>query len=161
MPPATQRRVLAVLAAAVLGISSSAVIVRGIDADALSVAAWRTLGAALILLPAARTELRLLSGRDLMKSAVAGVFLGLHFWLWFASLDLTTVLRSTVVVSTVPVWTGLAEAVLGRPPPRRFWLGTLIALVGVGILSAGGDGGGHWSGDLDRACSASPKAGTL
>ncbi|MFT4622544.1 MAG: drug/metabolite transporter (DMT)-like permease [Myxococcota bacterium] len=154
LPEATRRRVVLVLVAAVLGISSSAVIIRGIEADALAVAAWRTVVASAVLFPAARGELRRLGRRDLAKSGVAGIFLGLHFWLWFASLDHTTVLRSTVMVSTVPVWTGLLEAALGRSPPARYWVGTAIALVGVGCLSAGSGGGGHLYGDALAAAAA-------
>lgn len=159
VPAATRRWVVIVLAGAVLGISSSAVIVRGIDADALAIAAWRTLGASLLLLPAARSELARLDRRDLLKIGVAGAFLGLHFWLWFASLDHTTVLRSTVMVSTVPVWTGIVEALLGRAPPRRFWLGTAVAIVGVAVLSGGGGSGGGWTGDALAAVAAMMWAG--
>ena len=100
--PAVRVRVTIVLVLAVLGISSSAVLVRLMDASPIAIAAWRCLFAAILLapgLPAARN----ISRRDLAWIALAGVFLGWHFASWFASLDGTSVLRSTVLVALVPV----------------------------------------------------------
>jgi drug/metabolite transporter (DMT)-like permease len=147
-PPGVRGRVALVLAAAVVGISSSAVIVRGMEgADPLAIAAWRTLATAALLLPWARTAAPALSARDGLAIAVAGAALGLHFWSWFASLSATTVLRSTLLVCTVPAWTALIEwGVLGVRPSPRHWLGLLIALPGLGLL-AGSGGEATWTGD--------------
>ena len=70
-PPAIRTRVVLVLGLAVLGISSSAVLVRGMEAGPLAIAAWRTTGASLLLLPAWGPALRQLERRDLL-----GVVLG-------------------------------------------------------------------------------------
>jgi drug/metabolite transporter (DMT)-like permease len=147
-PPAVRARLALVLAAAVLGISSSAVLVRGMTgADPLAIAAWRTLATAILLLPWARTAAPNLSARDAVSIVAAGAALGLHFWSWFASLNATTVLRSTLLVCTVPGWTALLEwAILGERPSRRHWVGLLIALPGLGLL-AGSGGDATWSGD--------------
>ncbi|MEZ4318288.1 MAG: DMT family transporter [Myxococcota bacterium] len=146
--PALRARVTVVLTLAVLGISSSAVLVRLMDAPPVAIAAWRCLFAALLLSPALRYA-RGMSPRDLGWIALAGVILGAHFAAWFASLDTTTVLRSTVLVALVPVWTGLFEwALTGVRPPGAFWAGITLALVGVGSLAAGGQGTAGWQGDL-------------
>lgn len=136
-PPAVRRRVVAVLVVAVLGISSGAVLVRGMEgASPVAIAAWRTLGAAVLLSPGVARDFRGIAGRDLLAMLLAGAALAAHFTVWFASLELTTVLRSTVLVCLVPLWTGLLEWALGRRPPARFWLGLLIALPGIGLLTA-------------------------
>ncbi|MCB9677457.1 MAG: DMT family transporter [Alphaproteobacteria bacterium] len=136
-----------VLALAVLGISSSAVLVRLMSAPPVAVAAWRCLFAAVLLSPALRYA-KGMTGRDLRWIGLAGVFLGMHFAAWFASLDYTTVLRSTVLVALVPVWTGLLEwALTGRRPPTPFWVGIGLALLGVASMSTGEQGTAGWKGD--------------
>jgi drug/metabolite transporter (DMT)-like permease len=137
-------RVLLVLSVAIFAVSAAGVLVRlAPGAHPLALAFWRTAIVAVILAPAARR----LPARDLLWIGLGGVFLALHFWAWFASLRLTTVLRSTVLVCLTPVWAGVGEAVLLRePPPVRFWVGVALALVGVAGL-AGGGGSGGWTGD--------------
>lgn len=148
--PAQRRRVVLVLCFAVLGVSSSAVLVRSMDASALAISAWRTLGASILLAPLFLRQLTEVDRRDLLSMGLAGAFLGLHFWLWFESLAHTTVLRSTVLVCLVPLWTGLTEALVWRrSPPRRFWVGTCLSLVGAAMLSPmSGATAGSWYGDL-------------
>ena len=105
-------RLVVVLAAAVLAISSSAVLVRGMEAGPLAIAAWRTTGASLLLLPAWGPALRQLERRDLLGVVLGGACLGAHFATWFGSLQLTTVLRSTLLVCTTPLWAGVLEVFL-------------------------------------------------
>ncbi|MEQ1569977.1 MAG: DMT family transporter, partial [Myxococcota bacterium] len=126
-----------VLVAAVTAISSSGVLVRGMDgATPLSIAAYRTLGAAALLAPSLRRAHLDLSRSDVARVLVAGIALALHFWTWFASLGLTTVLRSTVLVCTVPAFTAVFEWVaVGRRPSPGTWLGLGVALPGIAMLS--------------------------
>jgi len=140
LPPATRRRVVVVLGFAVLGISSSAVLIRGMDMGPIAIAAWRTLGSAILLSPGIYLGRSQIGRAEMTGIVLAGFALALHFPLWFASLDYTPILRSTVLVALVPIWTGLLEWVFDqeRPPPR-FWLGVGLAVPGVGILS-GADG---------------------
>ncbi len=132
-----------VLGIAVLAMSSSAVLVRLMDASPLVIAAWRMIGACLLMSPFAR---RLPSLADTGRLAVAGALLALHFGTWFAAVQSTTILRAAVLVALVPVWTGLAEWVTGRPPSGRFFLGVGLALFGVAGLASGG-GSASWTGD--------------
>lgn len=139
---------VAVLGAAVLGISTSAVLVRGMEAQPLAIAAWRTLGASLLLGPAWVPALSRLTGRDRWGVLLAGAALAAHFVVWFASLQLTTVLRSTLLVCTTPVWAGLIDVVATRrAPPARFVLGLAIALVGVAAMTQDDGGRASWQGD--------------
>jgi drug/metabolite transporter (DMT)-like permease len=106
-----------------------------VGADPLAIAAWRTLGAALVLAPAYGRGLPRLLPRDALALAVAGVALALHFWTWFASLLYTSVLRSTLVVCTVPAFTAALEwAVLGVRPRPQHWIGLVVALPGLALL---------------------------
>lgn len=144
-PDGTPLHVWPVLAVAVLAISAAAVIVRGLEGtDPLSIALWRTTLVGLILAPAIRP----ISRGDALRIALAGLCLGAHFAAWFASLQLTTVLRSTVLVCLGPVWTGLAEWVLqGQRPSARWWLGVALAIPGAALLGVDPAPGGSLLGD--------------
>lgn len=147
-PPAPiPAHVWVVMGFAVLGVSSSAVLVRGMVAPALVIAAWRTLGSSMVLaVPGVRGR-GTVSRAHAVQIGIAGVALALHFWAWFASLQQTTILRSTLLVALVPAWTALLEWVgSGVRPRAAHWLGLAIALPGLGLL-AGTGGEASWWGD--------------
>lgn len=134
-----------VLLVAISAISAAAVLVSALqEPHALAMAFWRTFIVAVLLLPCVRR----VSRADAVRIALAGVCLAAHFGTWFASLQQTTVLRSTVLVTLAPVWAGLVEwLVLRQPPARRYWLGLLLAVPAVALLASDG-GGGSVQGDL-------------
>jgi len=137
--PATPALVAPVMVVGLLAISSAAPLVRMVgDLHPVAIAFWRTLGAALLLLPFIRRP----SARAALLVLLAGACLAAHFWIWFASLRHTSVMRSTVLVTLAPVWVGLLEwGVLRAPPPRRFWLGLALAIPGVALMSGSGGAG--------------------
>lgn len=137
-PPGTQARVLLAVVLAIIGVASSAIIVRHMhDISPVAIATWRTFGAALVLAPSLYGVRSALSRAQLVSLLLAGAMLGAHFATWFAAIGYTSVMRATVLVCTAPLWTGVLEALVLRTPPRRaFWLGALIALPGVALLGA-------------------------
>jgi drug/metabolite transporter (DMT)-like permease len=142
MPTTADRvpgRVVVVLGVALVAVSTSAVLVRLLGAvDPVAVAFWRTLGAALLLSPA----LRRTSPRDVARILLAGAFLAGHFGAWFASLQHTSVMRSTLLVASIPVWVGVMEGgLLGERPGRSFWIGLAVAAPGVALIAVGSHGG--------------------
>lgn len=148
-PASIRHRVLVVMALSVLGISASGVLVRLMEGiGPWTLAGWRTLGTALLLSPAIVAHRSRMSRADVRATVLAGVFLGLHFGFWFWSLSLTTVMRSTVLVALVPVWTGLIEWGLGwGRPSGRFWIGVGLAAAGVAWMQGQSWAGGNWQGD--------------
>jgi drug/metabolite transporter (DMT)-like permease len=70
---------------------------------------------------------------------LSGFFLALHFWTWFESLHHTSAFRSTLLVCLNPFWIALWEWGHGEKQKRIFWIGGLIAFVGVNIMSLGSD----------------------
>jgi drug/metabolite transporter (DMT)-like permease len=142
-----------VLAVAIAAVSSAAVLVRlGEGVHPIALALWRTgsVGLGLLAFSLGRRE-ALPRGRDLAWTLTAGALLALHFWLWFASLQLTTVLRSTLLVCLTPVWAGLMEWVfLRQRPAAGYWPGIGLALSGVGLMSLGAPESARssWTGDL-------------
>lgn len=139
-----------VLALAVIGVSAAGTLVRlAPDAHPLTLAFGRVLIAGLVLAPFAARGFVRPAARDVALTTTAGAFLALHLWAWFASLQLTSVMRSTVIVCSTPIWVGLLETlVLGRSPRRRYWPGIGVALVGIVGLAARQTGGqGSLTGD--------------
>lgn len=141
-----------VLFIGVTAISFAALLVRlAAGVEPVAAAFWRTAAAASVLGLASllRGAWAPLSGRDRALAALAGLFLGAHFWIWFASVHLTTVFRATLLVCLTPIWAALLEwALLGERPSRRYWMGIGIALVGVAAMSGGAAEGGSLRGDL-------------
>jgi drug/metabolite transporter (DMT)-like permease len=67
---------------------------------------------------------------------LSGVFLGLHFATWIASLSFTTVTASVVLVTTNPLFVGLGSVIfLGEKVSSRLWLGMLLAMLGSGVIA--------------------------
>src|SRR5512135_3290267 len=100
-----------VLFAAVAAMSWGGPLTRLAGAPALAVAAWRLLFSTAIILVIVllRRELRTLrlQRADWGLALAAGLFLAAHFWSWIASLELTTVASSTVLVNTQPIFVGI------------------------------------------------------
>ncbi|MFK7929204.1 MAG: EamA family transporter, partial [Myxococcota bacterium] len=99
MTPNAPTHIWLVLAVAVAAISAAAVLVSGMDGThPLAIATWRTGLVAAVLAP----WVRLPRAKDLAKIGISGVFLAIHFAAWFSSLQLTSVLHSTVLVCLAP-----------------------------------------------------------
>ncbi len=97
----------------VLGISLSSIFVKFSSAPSAVTAAYRLLWTVLILTPVVfskketRKELKSLSKKSVALSVVSGVFLAIHFVLWFESLSHTSVASSTTIVCTEVIWVAL------------------------------------------------------
>jgi drug/metabolite transporter (DMT)-like permease len=143
LPPA------AVLVFAVLAVSWAGPLVRFATAPALAVAAWRLLfsvGLITVILFVRRgTAPRpRLDAPTLALALAAGVLLAAHFWSWIASVSLTTVSSSVVLVSTQPLFVALLSAIfLGERPRRSEWLGIGLAMAGAAVIGWGDFGRGR------------------
>ncbi len=110
-----------VLAFGVIIVSAAALMIRlaqETGAGSLAIAAGRLGIAALLLTPIAwlrqGAELRRLERRDLWLALGSGAFLAVHFGAWISSLAYTSVASSVALVSTNPIWVGLASFMLLR-----------------------------------------------
>jgi drug/metabolite transporter (DMT)-like permease len=92
----------------VVAVSTSAIFVKLASAPAPVIAFYRLFFSVLLMSPLFllkyRHEVKLISKRDWLMSAVAGVFLAFHFILWFESLNYTSVASSTVLVTLQPIF---------------------------------------------------------
>ncbi len=135
------RRAPVVLAVALLGVSFSGPLVRLSSAHPLAIAAWR-LGFSLVIIAGALAitgqwrQWRLLSRAQVAVAVGAGTMLAFHFWSWNASVALTSVAASVVLVNTQPVVVALLSMFwLGEAPSRRQWAGIGIAMGGALLVA--------------------------
>ena len=118
----SNRLVLGVLALSVVGISFAAPLVRLSHAHAVVIATWRLFFSLIIVAVALAItggwrQWRTLDRTGLALATGAGVLLALHFWAWNASIALTTIAASTVLVDLQPVLVAGASAVWLREAP--------------------------------------------
>jgi drug/metabolite transporter (DMT)-like permease len=125
-----------VLIAALLAISSAALWVRLADAPAVVTAFWRVALSTLILWAVQLRRMPRLSRAGWQAAVLGGLMLALHFWSWMLSLETTSVLSSTLLVTTTPLWLAMAGRWLPgeRALPWQGWLGLLVALIGSGAM---------------------------
>jgi drug/metabolite transporter (DMT)-like permease len=143
-PAHSRQRTIAILALAVLAISTGAPFARwAAPAPPIAIAALRVALAALLLLAAGWRELGALRGiapRDRPLVALAGALLAVHFGSWIASLSFTSTAASVALVCTNPIFAALFGTFLGdRVTPREIG-GIAIAAAGCAVLA-----GGDWS----------------
>lgn len=140
----------------VIGISLSSIFVKYSAAPSSVTAAYRLIWTTVLLSPAVwgkrevRRELLSVGKKTIILSSLSGIFLAVHFVLWFESLAHTSVASSTTIVCTEVVWVALGFVLFlkGRIS-RKALLAMGIALLGS-VLIACADAGGetHLYGDL-------------
>ena len=162
-----EKRPMAMIVLGVIGISLSSIFVKFSTAPAAVTAAWRLLWTVALMTPvvwgrgAVRRELLGVKWPLALLSALSGLFLAIHFVLWFESLNRTSVASSTTIVCTEVIWVCLGWWLFmgGRVP------GKALAAIGVTVMGsvviAFADSGsrGHLSGDILALLAAVAVAG--
>ena len=122
----------------ILGISLSSIFVKYSDAPSAVTAAFRLLWTVAFLSPVVfgRKEIRkeLLGIRPglAILSALSGLFLAIHFVLWFESLRHTSVASSTTIVCTEVIWVALGFCLILKG--KLSW--KAVAAIGVTLLGS-------------------------
>lgn len=124
----------------VLGVSFSAVFVRITDAPSLVLTFYRSLFAALLLMPALftkfRPELKKLTKKDVLLCVISGFFLGLHFSAYFESLRFTSIASSVVLVDTEVFFVAFVMLIFFHEKiSKQGWIGILLAFAGSVIVA--------------------------
>ena len=140
----------------ILGISLSSIFVRYSTAPSAVTAFWRLFLTVLIMTPITFLPSKVRHGfhnctrKDIVFSALSGVFLAVHFVLWFESLKLTSVASSTTIVCTEVIWVALGFCIFlkGRIPLAA--VGAIAVTVCGSVLIAFADSaaGSHLFGDI-------------
>jgi drug/metabolite transporter (DMT)-like permease len=130
------------MALAVACVSFGSIFVRLASAPAVAVAFHRVFLATLLLAPfalgSARRSWPALTRVQAAGLAGAGVALGAHFATWIASLSLTSVASSVLLVNTAPLFTiGFSRLLLKERVPPVVAAATGLALAGAVVIAAG------------------------
>ena len=99
---------------------------------------WRNFGGAMIMAPFALTkrEWRNVGASPAIKlSLVAGVVLAFHFLAFFGAMRMTSVAAGTAITTMQPVFAALYLSLRGHHIPRRAWIGLLIAVLSVLLIT--------------------------
>ena len=86
-----------------------------------------------------RREILSLTTRQVLLSGISGFWLALNLLLLFVSLEYTSVLMTSLLRRTTPLWIVLPEILIfGVVFSRRFWLSLPLTLIGVAMVGLGG-----------------------
>lgn len=141
----------------VIGISLSAIFVKFSQAPSAVTAAFRLLWTVILMTPVVfgkrevRKELLHIGKQTFFLSAFSGLFLAIHFVLWFESLAHTTVASSTTIVCTEVIWVSLGFCLfLKGKLSKKAVLAIAITLLGSMLIaySDSFSGGSHFYGDM-------------
>ena len=126
----------------VIGISLSSIFVKYSQAPSAVTAAFRLLWSVLFLTtvvltkPQVRREIKDAPKKTLILSALSGLFLAIHFVLWFESLKLTSVASSTTIVCTEVIWVSLGFCLfLKGKLSLKAVIAIIITLVGSTLIA--------------------------
>ena len=121
----------------VMGISLSSILVRYSAAPSALTAAWRLLWTVILMTPVVlgkkevRKELSTMDRKTVLLSIFSGLFLAVHFAVWFESLQHTSVASSTTIVCTEVIWVSLGYCFFLKG--KLSWK----AILAIGITLAG------------------------
>ncbi|MFJ8063581.1 DMT family transporter [Psychrobacillus sp. NPDC096426] len=125
----------------IVAISFAAIFVKWSTAPATILSMYRMILASLLLVPVVwfkREEFQKIAKKEWFLLFFAGLFLALHFALWFGSLKLTTVASSTIILALQPIVALIGGVFLYKERTTTAALTTMgIAVIGAVMVGWG------------------------
>jgi drug/metabolite transporter (DMT)-like permease len=121
----------------VLSISIFPVLVKWAPVSGISSAFYRMFIGFICLLPFVLVGKKLVrpNPAQWLPIILCGILFGSDIAVWNLSIHYSNATQATLLTNLSPVWVGIASFLfLPNKPTTRFWLGTLIALIGLVIL---------------------------
>ena len=142
-----RKKVLALVWVGVVSASTCGLFVRWAEAPSLVLAMYRKLFAALALaVPVflqrhSRQELKAMTRSQWLWCILSGVFLGIHFTLYFEAMNSTTMAAAQVLAGSEVIFVALAMFFLGKERySRQCVLGIVLAIAGNFLVTLGDSG---------------------
>jgi len=141
----------------IIGISLSSILVKFSQAPSAVTAAWRLVWTVILMTPMVlgkgevRKELFSVSKQTLLLSCASGLFLAIHFVVWFESLKHTSVASSTTIVCTEVIWVALGYWLFLKGKLSARAMAAIGVTFGGSVLIALADSSGsgtHLYGDI-------------
>lgn len=80
-------------------------------------------------------SLKVPSWQSGLLAAACGVLFAADISFWNLSIQLSTATQGTLLTNLAPIWVGVIAFLFFKNKPRRsFWLGTVVAMVGIAIF---------------------------
>ncbi len=137
-----EERPIIMIAIGILGISLSSIFVKYSSAPSAVTAAFRLLWTVLLMTPVVitkkdvREEIARIQKKTIFLSALSGIFLAIHFVLWFESLNHTSISSSTSIVCTEVIWVALGYRLfLKGEISKNAALAILITIIGSIVIA--------------------------
>lgn len=152
-----EKHPMIMIAIGIIGISLSSILVKFSSAPSAVTAAYRLCWTVILMTPVVlgkgeiRQEILKLPLKTLVLSAMSGLFLAIHFVVWFESLSHTTVASSTTIVCTEVIWVALGYCLFMKGKLSGKAVLAIGVTFGGSVLIALGDsasGGNHLYGDI-------------
>ena len=121
----------------VIAISIFPVLVKWAPVSGISSAFYRMAIAVVFLLPYVlfKKQLQKPEGSLWLPIFICGILFGSDIAIWNLSIHYSNATQATLLTNLSPVWVGIGSAIfLNDRPTRQFWIGTIVALVGMVIL---------------------------
>jgi len=120
----------------VLCISWSAILVKLADVSGLGSAFYRMLFGTIGIIPVWFYFRKPLTDKKGITIAIlCGALFATDIALWNTSILLSKASVSTLLANLAPVWVGIGSLLFLREKPGKiFWIGTLISMIGVGVI---------------------------
>ena len=152
-----EKHPMILIAVGIMGISLSSIFVKYSSAPSVVTAVYRLLWTIVLMTPAVacsgkrRRQLRQTDSKTVLLCILSGIFLALHFTLWFESLNNTSVASSTTIVCTEVIWVALGwRFFLKGKLTGKACLAIAVTLAGsvlIALSDSSGEGS-HLYGDL-------------
>ncbi|BBH20700.1 multidrug transporter [Paenibacillus baekrokdamisoli] len=124
-----------------IAISFAPILVRYSDAPVSVQGMYRMLFTVIIMLPFGTKQFKsigAISRKDWLLLGAAGFFLAVHFLLWMASLNYTSIASSTIILSLEPVFVMVGAYFIFKDKPNKLMLiGMVVALIGAFFVGSG------------------------
>jgi drug/metabolite transporter (DMT)-like permease len=125
------------LAVGIICISIFPILVKLNLTPGLISAFYRMAIASAILLPYVliTKQFKVTSRKAFWLSVICGVVFGLDVGVWNIAIQESTATQATLLTNLSPVWVGIgAFLFLKDKPKRNFWIGTIVAIIGMVLL---------------------------
>ena len=130
-----QSRIIPLLFLGVLSISLSPIVARALESSATVIAFWRMFLSSFFLWAYSLVyynNYQKLSSANQIRTILSGIFLGVHFLLFFQAVKITTIANATFLGTLAPFFTLIIELIFFKRNYRKIiYLGLIIALVGI------------------------------
>ncbi|MGB9843235.1 MAG: DMT family transporter [Caldisericia bacterium] len=124
---------------AIISVSSAAILIRMSNAEPLAIATFRMGISSIILLP-----LFFMKGKkniikkDIKIFILSGLFLAFHFYVWITSLRFTSIMSSTVLVTTNPIFVSIFSFFIFKKKIKiKTILAIILSILGIIFMSYG------------------------